>query len=62
MIDGIGNVEDILTEKFGESVVIKKFEKPKSWINKKISANSENHVDQLIQVLEERSIWQKYGF
>ena len=62
MIDGIGNVEDILKEKFGESVVIKKFEKQKSWINKKISANSENHVDQLIQVLEERSIWQKYGF
>ena len=62
LIDGIGNVEDILKEKFGESVVIKKFENQKSWINKKISANSENHVDQLIQVLEERSIWQKYGF
>ena len=62
LIDGIGNVEDILKEKFGDSVVIKKFEKPKSWINKKLSATNENHVDQLLQVLEERSIWQKYGF
>ena len=62
LIDGIGNVEDILKEKFGDSVVIKKFEKPKSWINKKLSSTNENHVDQLMQVLEERSIWQKYGF
>ena len=62
LIDGIGNVEDILKEKFGDSVVIKKFEKPKSWINKKLSSTNENHVDQLLQVLEERSIWQKYGF
>ena len=62
LIDGIGNVEDILKEKFGDSVIIKKFEKPKSWINKKLSSTNENHVDQLLQVLEERSIWQKYGF
>ena len=62
LIDGIGNAEDVLKEKFGENVVIKKFEKPKSWFNKKLSANSENYVDQFLQVLEERSIWQKYGF
>ena len=62
LIDGIGNAEEILKNKFGENVVIKKFEKPKSWLSKKFSTNSENHVDQLIQVLEERSIWQRYGF
>ena len=27
------NAEDILKEKFGDSVVIKKFEKPKSWLS-----------------------------
>ena len=62
LIDGIGNAEDILKEKFGENVIIKKFEKPKSWFSKKLSASRENHVDQFLQVLEERSIWQKYGF
>ena len=62
LIDEIGNFEDVLKEKFGENVIIKKFEKPKSWFSKKFSTSSENHVDQFLQVLEERSIWQKYGF
>ena len=61
MIDGIGNAEQILREKFGEDVEIKKFEKAKGWLAKKLSS-SEDHTDKLISVLEERSIWQKYGF
>ena len=28
LVDGLGNVDEILKEKFGENVVIKKFEKP----------------------------------
>ena len=61
LIDGIGNAEQILREKFGEKVVIKKFEKTKSWLAKKLSS-SENQMDQLVNILEERSIWQRYGF
>ncbi len=61
LIDGIGNAEQILREKFGEDVEIKKFEKSKGWLAKKLSS-SEDHADKLISVLEERSIWQKYGF
>ena len=59
LIDGIGTVDQILREKFGEDVVIKKFEKTKGWLAKKLS--SENNVDQLISIVEERSIWQRYG-
>ena len=62
LIDGIGNLNDILKEKFGEDVVIKKFEKSKGWLGKKLSASNNNQIDQLASVLEERSIWQKYGF
>ena len=47
-------------QKFGEDVVIKKFEKTKSWLSKKLSA-SNDHVDQFANILEEKSIWQKYG-
>ena len=36
LIDDLGNADEILKEKFGEDVVIKKFEKPKGWLNKKI--------------------------
>jgi len=61
LIDGLGNANEILKEKFGEDVVIKKFEKPKSWFSKKFSS-SINQVDQLVNILEERSIWQRYGF
>ena len=61
LIDGLGNADEILKEKFGEDVVIKKFEKPKGWLSKKISGSNENQIETLVQLLEERSIWQKYG-
>ena len=62
LIDGIGNAEEILREKFGEDVTIKKFEKPKSWLSKKLSGTSESQIDNLLNILEEKSIWQRYGF
>ena len=61
LIDNVGNANEVLKEKFGEDVVIKKFEKSKSWLNKKLSSSS-NQIDQLANILEERSIWQRYGF
>ncbi len=61
LIDNVGNANEVLKEKFGEDVVIKKFEKSKSWLNKKLSSSS-NQMDQLANILEERSIWQRYGF
>ena len=61
LIDGLGNAEQVLREKFGEDVQIKTFEKTKGWLAKKLSS-SEDHADKLISILEERSIWQRYGF
>ena len=60
LIDEIGNASEVLKEKFGEDVVVKKFEKSKSWFAKKFSSN--NQMDQFINIVEERSIWQRYGF
>jgi signal peptide peptidase SppA len=62
LIDGVGNINEILKEKFGENVIIKKFEKSKGWLGKKLSVSSYNQLDQIINILEERSIWQRYGF
>ena len=62
MVDGIGNVNEILRQKFGEEIVIKKFEKSKGWLSKKLSASNNSQMDQLVNLLEERSIWQRYGF
>ena len=61
LIDGLGNAHQILKEKFGEDVEIKKFEKSKGWLAKKLSS-SEYQTEKLINILEERSIWQRYGF
>ena len=61
LIDELGDASQILKEKFGEDVVIKKFEKSKGWLSKRLSSSS-NQMDQLANILEERSIWQRYGF
>ena len=60
LIDGIGDANQILKEKYGEDVIIKKFEKSKGWLSKKLSS-SNDQFDQLINILDEKSIWQKYG-
>jgi len=60
LIDGIGTADQILKEKFGEDVVIKKFQKEKGWLAKRLS--SESNADQIMSIIEERSIWQRYGF
>ena len=61
LIDGIGNAEQILREKFGEDVVIKKFEKPKGFIARKLSSSLDNQIDNVASALEERAQWQKFG-
>ena len=60
LIDGLGNADQILREKYGDDLEIKKFGKSKGWLSKKL-ASSENYTDKVISVLEERSIWQRYG-
>ena len=60
LIDEIGNANQVLKDKFGEDTVIKKFEKSKSWLSRKLSSSNDN-IDQLANILEEKSVWQKYG-
>jgi|TARA_Y100000817_G_scaffold294333_1_gene268141 signal peptide peptidase SppA len=60
LIDEIGDAGQVLREKFGDNVVIKKFEKSKGWLSKKLSSSNE-HIDQLVNILDERSVWQRYG-
>ena len=61
LIDGIGNAEQILREKFGEDIDIKNLEKPKSFIAKKLSSSIDNQIDNIASVIEERDLWQKFG-
>jgi len=61
LIDGIGNADQILKDKFGEDVLIKKLEKPRSFIAKKLSSSFDNQVDSIASIIEERAQWQKFG-
>ena len=40
LVDGIGNPDQILREKYGEKIIIKNFEKEKGWLSKKLSSES----------------------
>ena len=61
LIDGIGNADQILKEKFGDKVIIKNFEKPKGFIARKLSSSIQDPVDRLANIIEEKSMWQKFG-
>jgi signal peptide peptidase SppA len=61
LIDGIGNADQILKEKFGDKAIIKNFEKQKSFIEKKLSSKIQDPVESIANILEEKSMWQKFG-
>jgi len=61
LIDGIGNADQILKEKFGDKIIIKNFEKQKGFIAKRLSSSVQNPFESFANILEEKSIWQKFG-
>ena len=61
MIDGIGNADQVLKEKFGDKVIIKTFEKPKGFIARKLSSSIQDPVEKIVNIIEEKSMWQRFG-
>ena len=61
LIDGIGNADQILKEKFGDKIIIKNFEKQKGFIAKKLSSSINDPINSLTNLLEQKSLWQKFG-
>ena len=61
LIDGIGNADQVLKEKFGDKVVIKTFERRKGFLAKKLSSSISDPLDKIINNLEEKSMWQRFG-
>ena len=61
LIDGIGNADQVLKEKFGEKVIIKDFQKPKGFIARKLSSSTQDPIEKLANIIEEKSTWQKFG-
>ena len=51
----------VLKEKFGDKVIIKTFEKPKGFIAKKLSSSFQDPIEKLTNIIEEKSMWQRFG-
>jgi len=61
LIDGVGTLQEILKQKFGKEVKVKKFEQAQSWLKRKLSSQLPGSYSEIINELEVRSIWNKYG-
>ncbi len=58
--DGIGSLDDILKQRYGKKVKIKFIDQKKSFLQKKLSSSLINS-EELIQSIEERALWSRYG-
>ncbi len=58
LVDDLGNMNDVLEEKFGKKVIIKHFEKPESWLKRKLSGSS---MGDIVSEYEAKSLWNKFG-
>ncbi len=61
LVDGLGNMEDVIQEKFGKKVVIKKYDKPESWLKRKLSSQVTNPLGSITDEIETRSLWNRFG-
>ena len=64
LVDGIGHSNEILKKKFGKKTKLKIIEQKKSFIQRKLSSNLSNsliNTDELIDKLEEKALWSRYG-
>jgi ClpP class serine protease len=61
LIDGIGNMFQVIEDQFGKDVKVKNFEKQEGWLKKKLSSSMANAASSIVSELETRSFWNKFG-
>ena len=66
LVDGIGEMRQVLRARFGDKVKLKKIEQPKSWIQRRFGMEitagmAENWADGLMSSIEQRELWNRYG-
>ncbi len=66
LVDGIGNINLIMKERYGKKVKFRDFTKKVSWLKQRFSITntsaSEELMDRFFELLKERIVWSKYGF
>ena len=64
LVDGVGHIENIMKEKYGPKTKIKIIEQKKSFLQKKLSSSINSKIidaTDLINSLEEKAYWSKFG-
>ncbi len=67
LIDGLGELRQVLRERYGEKVRIKRIEAGRSWLRRRLpmgagAAAACHWADGLLQAIEERALWARFGF
>jgi signal peptide peptidase SppA len=60
LADGIGSINNVIKKKFGNKTKIKFIDQKKSFLQKKLSSSLIDS-DTLIQKIEERAMWSRFG-
>jgi len=60
LADGIGSVHDIIQQRFGKKAKIKNIDQKKSFIQRKLSSSLIDS-ETILQKLEEKAMWSRYG-
>ena len=70
LIDGIGDIRNVMREKFGENIRFKFFDENRSWLQRRLSTqnrfisgkgNDLGLARDLVVAIEERFLWNRFG-
>ena len=64
LIDGIGHIRGVMRERYGERVRLVSVGRRAGWLRRRLSPASrgaETWVDGIVQSLEERALWARFG-
>ena len=64
LADGLGSIDDVLKKKYGKKIEIKMIDQKKSFIQRKLSSSYPSsllNTEELINSIEEKALWSRYG-
>lgn len=63
LIDEIGEMREVMRKKYGKKVKFEKIQRPKGWLRRKLPFGSQvTLADAVVEVLENKAMWSRYGF
>ncbi|MDA0781449.1 MAG: S49 family peptidase [Rickettsiales bacterium] len=61
LIDDIGDMHSVITEKYGKKIKFEKISKPQGWLKKKLTGASLSVTDGITSSIAEKIIWNRFG-